>query len=317
MIHKARLKRFIAIVVLTLSVAAQAGTIDFVSVDNPGNGADSTGCGAVDHAYHIGKYEVTAGQYTEFLNAVAPTDTYGLYNPSMWSHVFGCKIERTGSCWSYGYSVAPAYENRPVNLVSFWDAARFANWLHNGGGIGGDTETGAYSNIGDPATFARQPGALFFIPTEDEWYKAAYHQNDGVTDNYFEYPTGNDSVPSKDLNLGGNNATFYASGYTIGFQYYRTEVAAHQNSESPYGTFDQGGNVGEWNETAIGSNRVFRGGAFVYNGSILSASIRGTTSPTSELSTLGFRVAAVPEPGNLAMLAGLAVAGLIWWRRRK
>lgn len=315
MVHKALLKCFIAVVALAVSGVARAATIDFVSVGNPGNAADSTGYGAVDYAYEIGKYEVTAGQYTEFLNAVAGTDPHGLYNPSMWSHTFGCKIERINSSGSYGYSVASAYENRPVNLVSFWDAARFANWLHNGG-ESGDTETGAYVNIGNSATFARQPGALFFIPTEDEWYKAAYHKN-GATDDYFEYPTGSDSVPSKYLNQGGNNATFYASGYTIGFPHYRTEAGAHKNSESPYDTFDQGGNVQEWNETVIGSNRGLRGGAFVYNGSILSASIRGSSSPATELTTLGFRVATIPEPGSLAMLAGLAVMGLVWWRRRK
>ena len=88
----------------------------------------------MDHAYAIGKYEVTAGQYTEFLNAKAKTDTYGLYNTNMWSDTYGCKIQQTGSSGSYAYSVAADYANRPVNYVSFWDAARFTNWLHNGQG---------------------------------------------------------------------------------------------------------------------------------------------------------------------------------------
>jgi hypothetical protein len=59
----------------------------WVTVGNPGNVADtryaSPGYGAVAYSYNIGKFEVTAGQYTVFLNAVAKTDTYGLYNGHM------------------------------------------------------------------------------------------------------------------------------------------------------------------------------------------------------------------------------------------
>ena len=110
----------------------------WVTVGNPGNAADkrydSTGYGAVNHVYKIGKFEVTAGQYTEFLNAVAKADTYGLYDTAMgdpngWA---GCGIQRTviqGTCI---YSVGPDWTNRPVNSISFYNACRFANWLHNG-----------------------------------------------------------------------------------------------------------------------------------------------------------------------------------------
>ena len=313
MIDNALSKRLIAIVVLIFSAVSQAGTIDFAVVDNPGNGADSTGYGAVDNSYHIGTYEVTAGQYAEFLNAVASTsNALGLYNPEMWSHAYGCKIQQTGFYGNYSYNVAAEYADRPVNYVSFWDAARFANWLDSG-----DTETGGYVNIGDQATFARGRGAQFFIPTEDEWYKAAYHQNDGPTNNYFDYPTGTDSAPSNALNQAGNNATFYADGNTIGPPYYRTKFGAHQNSASAYGTFDQGGNVREWTETAINSSRVLRGGSFTFSGSELNASTRSSDSPTYETGSLGFRIATIPEPGSLAMLAGLAIMSLACWRRRK
>ena len=64
--------------------------IDTVRVGNPGNAPDTeimnddtTGYGAVEYDYRIGTYEVTAGQYTEFLNAVAAEDTYELYDPDM------------------------------------------------------------------------------------------------------------------------------------------------------------------------------------------------------------------------------------------
>jgi hypothetical protein len=108
--------------------------------DNPGElsgvGAGGHGpdriCGSVDYAYNIGTYEVTAGQYTALLNAVAADDTYELYHAFMWSHADGCKIERTGSSPDSSYSVALDWADRPVNYVSWGAAARFANWLHNG-----------------------------------------------------------------------------------------------------------------------------------------------------------------------------------------
>ena len=121
-----------------------------VTVGNPGNTGEWSGesyggygpdriCGAVDYAYNIGKYEVTAGQYCEFLNAVAATDTHGLYAPNMNSHSYGCQITQNGSSGSHTYDFSGRpngteadWANRPVNYVSWGDAARFCNWLHNG-----------------------------------------------------------------------------------------------------------------------------------------------------------------------------------------
>ncbi len=61
--------------------------------------------------------------------------------------------------------------------------------------------------------------------------------------------------------VSGNNANYYSNGYLIGSPYYRTEVGEFQNSDSAYGTFDQGGNVDEWNESITnGSFRGTRGG---------------------------------------------------------
>jgi formylglycine-generating enzyme required for sulfatase activity len=288
--------------------------IDTIPVENPGNAPDTRyeplGYGAVEYVYNIGKFEVTAGQYTEFLNAVAATDTYGLYNSSMWSSIYGCKIERTGSSGSYSYSVAAEWGDRPVNYVSWGDAARFCNWLHNDQPTGAQdlttTEDGSYLLDGamsdaELLAITREPDATWVIPSEDEWYKAAYHYNDGVTSNYFDYPTSSDSMPSNDLVEPidpGNNATFNDSGYTIGSPYYRTEVGAHENSDSPYGTFDQGGNVWEWNEAILyGSYRGFRGGSFygLGLGNYLHAAYHsGSDYPSREYFYLGFRPAEVP-----------------------
>ena len=207
--------------VLVLLAVSQAASIsqaeviiETVRIGNAGNTGEWSGygyggdgpagiCGAVDYVYNIGKYEVTAGQYAEFLNAVAAEDTYGLYNARMGWDVsfgtFGCKIQQSGSLGSYSYSVPADWANRPVNYVSWGDAARFANWLHNGQPTGSQdestTEDGAYllngaMIRGELLAVTRKDSARWAIPTEDEWYKAAYHKNDGVTGNYFDYATG-------------------------------------------------------------------------------------------------------------------------------
>ncbi len=306
-------------------------SLETVTVGNPGNAADTRyntpGYGSVDYIYDIGKYEVTAGQYTEFLNAVAATDTYGLYNTDMWFSSYRCKIQRSGSSGSYSYSVEGDWANRPVNYVSWGDAARFANWLQNGQPMGpqglSTTEDGSYfldGAMGDAELLAvtREPDATWLIPSEDEWYKGAYHKNDGVTGNYFDYPTSSDSVPSNDLINPdpGNNANFRQNGgETIGSPYWRTEVGEFENSDSPYDTFDMGGNVWEWNEAVLyGSDRGLRGGSFNRYDYDLLASGRENIPPSSEGYTLGFRVASVPEPATLGLLALGALAALRWKR---
>ncbi len=155
----ARFKSALAACVLVtglLGNGASAIIIETVPVGDPGNRGDTqfmrdgtSGYGSVGYAYNTGTYEVTAGQYSAFLNAVAETDTYGLYHLAMWSDSRGCKIQRSGSSGNYTYTVAADWANRPVNYVGFWDACRFANWLHNGQPEGpqgaGTTETGAYT----------------------------------------------------------------------------------------------------------------------------------------------------------------------------
>ena len=331
----------VLVVVLACVSGVQAVDIQTVPVGNAGNAGEWSGesyggygpdriCGAVNYTYSIGKYEVTAGQYTEFLNAVAKTDTYGLYSPNMWNGEYACKIQRNGSPGSYTYSVAAEWANRPVNYVGWGDTTRFTNWMHNGQPTGpqslATTENGSYflnGAITSEALMAvtREGDATWVIPSEDEWYKAAYHKNDGVTGNYFDYPTSSDNVPSNDLINPdpGNNATFYIddNDYTVGSPYYRTGVGAHENSDSPYGTFDQGGNVWEWNEAVViyGSpQRGLRGGFFNDIGINLRASGRMYYSPTNKDYPVGFRVAMVPEPATLLFLALGALAVV---RRRR
>jgi formylglycine-generating enzyme required for sulfatase activity len=318
----------IVLAALVAISSAEAVTIDMVTVGNPGNAPDTRyngiSVGSVDHVYQIGKYEVTAGQYTEFLNAVAKADPNALYIPSMGvpgGPSIGTNIQRTGSSPNFSYSVAADWANRPVNYVSFWDAARFANWLHNGQPTGpqgpGTTEGGAYHDVGNQTLFGRNAGARFFIPTENEWYKAAYHKNDGITGNYWDYPTASNTAPINTLPDPGNHANFWNGSYTIGSPYYRTEVGAFANSASPYGTFDQGGNVWEWNETAvISSTRGMRGGALGYDVQYMHASDRFDDDPPHHVADVGFRVASIPEPAS-PTLGVAGVMALILWRRKK
>ena len=181
---------------LVPGMASAEVTFDWVTVGDPGNAADTTGYGAVADVYRISAHETTNAQYAEFLNAKAASDTLDLYSPNMGSGFGG--ITRSGSSGSYTYSPIAGRENMPVNYVSFFDSTRFTNWLHNGQGSG-DTETGAYTLLGGTAlpsnglTLTRNAGATLFVPSEDEWYKAAYY--DALTTSFFDNPAGSDTQP--------------------------------------------------------------------------------------------------------------------------
>ncbi|MGA2031731.1 MAG: SUMF1/EgtB/PvdO family nonheme iron enzyme [Thermoguttaceae bacterium] len=160
-----------------LSARASTITMAMVTVGDPGNAADTNGYGAVSYTYQMGKYDVTTSQYAAFLNAVAQTaDPYGLYNPNMAPGWASCGISQSISSGTYSYATTKN-GNFPVNYVSWGDAARFCNWLQNGQPNGpegnGTTETGTYTLSGgtsDAALMAiiRNPGATYFIPSEDE-----------------------------------------------------------------------------------------------------------------------------------------------------
>jgi sulfatase modifying factor 1 len=321
-----------------LAVPARAQvTIDWVTVGDPGNVADTSpsGYGAVADSFLIGKYEVTIQQYTDFLNAAATTDPYSLYNVNMMFNLNSAGISRGGLSGSYSYSVVNNGGNsggRPITFVSWFDAARFANWMQNGQGAG-STETGAYTLNGATSGTApaKNPGALYFIPTENQWYKAAYYKAGGTNAGYWNYATQSDSLPGNTIGSTANQANYkllnvysvtQSSSYSSS-QNYLTNVGAFTNSASAYGTLDQNGNVSELNDLtgAAGSNRGLRGGDWFYGAPDLGASSSQLATTSYERESIGFRLAAsvaVPEPSTVASLfAGLACGGYLVRRRKR
>ena len=314
-----------ALVLLLLHTNSECAqlTLEWATVGDPGNAADDTGFGAVSCVYLISKHEVTNSQYAAFLNAVAATDTNDLYNIKMDpARVRFGGIARSGNAaGSYTYTAQLGREDKPVDWVSFYDTLRFSNWLHNGQPTGfqdtSTTEDGAYTITTDGLNnnnIARNPGARFFLPSEDEWYKAAYYKGGGTHGGYWEYPTGTDSWPTAQPPPGGLNSANF--DFTISDF---TDRGAYTSAVSPYGTFDQGGNAFEWNEAIVGywgAYRGIRGGSALHSG-MLDASYRHSGDPFYERASTGFRVARsmiTPEPASLTLLAS-GIVILILWRR--
>lgn len=281
-----------------ITSASATVTIDYVTVGNAGNAADTTGYGAVGYSYQIGKYEVTNAQYGEFLNTAAQTDSYGLYDSNMSSY----GITRSGSSGSYTYSVTGALANRPVVYVSWFDAARFANWMMNGQGSG-STETGAYTlNGATSGIITKNVGALVYLPTENEWYKAAYYNSANST--YSLYSNGQNTITTVDANYSSDSSTI---------------VGNYTSDPSFYGTFDQSGNVNEWTDeldAGLGIRRITRGGSFLSDAEQkLSSLMKSEELPATEFMTIGFRVASVPEPS--AMVLTVLASGMTLIRRKR
>jgi len=307
-------------------------TIDWVTIGDPGNAAQSAanrthsefggdGWGSVSYTYRMSRNETTIAQYAEFLNAKATTDPYGLYNTNMASNGNIAGIQRSGTSGSYSYSVIGSGD-RPITYVSWFDAARFANWMHNGQGSG-DTETGAYLISGTIAY--RNSEATIYLPTIHEWHKAAYYDPTHMNGagGYWLHANRSDSLTNNDPTVGGS-ANYRDGDYAVtqsgsysSTQNYLTAVGAYgSDSQNYYGLNDMAGNVFEWSHGA--ENPAFlRGGAWT-GFEIMSRSseyfIAG--NPYWESSDGGFRLAAaIPEPSTV--LFGLLGLFPLLSRRRK
>lgn len=257
--------------------------IEFVTIGNAGNVADASGYGAVDYEYQIGKYEVTNAQWDLFVaTAGAPTGI-----PS----------------FAYDDNTFWAGDSIPASMVSWYEAVQFCNYLTSG-----DKSQGVYlfsGNNANPGEFLGvdrdAAGAaysrIFCLPTEDEWYKAAYYTGSG----YSLYANGTDVAP-----IAGDYTNY---NLAIGQPWDIGNGTMEQN-----GTFNMMGNIGEWNETEFDFVRGYRGGAYNSAHSMIMSSGHSTTTPNLEDFNIGFRVASVPEPATLALLT-LGGFGLLRKRR--
>jgi len=278
-----------------------------VTVGNAGNAADTgstyPGYGAVSYSYQIGAYDVTGLQYTAFLNAVGSTDTYALYNTGMGTNTNVAQISRSGTAGTYTYAVLNSTGNRPISYVSWFDSARFSNWMSNGQLRGAQnsatTENGAYNVNGAisgnaVAANATNPNTglapTFRMPLENEWYKAAYYSPNyggaGVG-GYYAFATQNDTAPGTTIGSSANQSNYNNAIGTA------TDVGSFSGSGSFYRTFDQSGNVFQWNDQdgTAGSSRGLWGGHWGNSSYNVSSSNRLDIDPSIELYLIGFRLA--------------------------
>lgn len=309
----------------------------FVKVGDSSNLSDYNRYGSVDYEYYIGKYEISNEQYVEFLNAVASSDDpYSLYCDSMDQGVLG-GILRRGQKGAFQYVVKDGWGKRPVVYVSWFDIARFANWHHFGkprkgvselGTTEGNATLGAYDTTGFEnialvkarASFTRNKGAMYFIPNENEWYKAAYYDPEKMGfRKYWDFPVKTDNSPNNKKPPGDFYTINYQVGSTFseGPPFYLSEINAYPKAQSYYGTNCQGGNVWEWLEnwreltgkqTWRGTENVkaVRGGSFGYTEIGLHVSNTDPADPRHETYVHGARLArAIDKSGYQPKTRGL------------
>jgi formylglycine-generating enzyme required for sulfatase activity len=261
--------------------------IDFVNIGYAGNAADTlstarpTNCGAVAYNYKIGKFEVTNAQWNTFVSlAGAPTGTDGTYT--------------TGSYYTGNL--------QPVGATSWYESLQFCNYLTSGNKYAGAykfSSAGTFLGIDRAAALATY-GTVYVLPTNDEWYKAAYFKADAS--GYSKFANGTDTAPVAK----GTDTNW---GYSLSTPWNVGSGTMEQND-----TYDMMGNMWEmteslWNTT---NYRSARGGFWStadWLPSYLSSEFQAYQDVNREITSVGFRVAVIPEPATMIILAlgGLAL----------
>ena len=352
-----RLRRLAAAVLVAVSAARPlpaAVTFDWATVGNPGNAPDTlvmnkgpaadftTGYGSVDYTYQISKYDVTNSQYVQFLNAVDPSGSNSrrIYDTRMSTTSLGLAYTggidlNAGAPVGAKYSVKSGQENLPATWINWTSGARFVNWLANGQGAG-STESGVYNMaVFTGNSFATPParaaGATIFLPSENEYYKAAYYDpTKSGTGGYWQYGTRSDTPPSSvgpagnsnSANLGAGTdgqsagtlaSTLATTGSTLDAAVnYLTNVGAYTSATSTYGLYDAEGLLYNWTEgtrEAFGNQLpIARGGSWRYNEGASGAGYRNVYSGAGAASYAwyGFRVAGLPSapPSTITINVG-------------
>lgn len=249
----------------------------FVTIGDAGNAADpSTGYGAVGYTYRISATEVTIAEF--------------------WASGAGNGNE---NYWNDGTRTVGA--NAPATYVSLYEAMKYCNWLTSGNVNSGTyVFNGGVYQFADRVSAVATYGTAYALPTENEWYKAAYYTGNSG-DPWSLYANGTDVAPTWGTADGWN---YYSGAYVLSSPNYTWTVGS--GSEEQNGTHNMMGNVAEWMEFVSGDVAIIRGGAFGGVVSHLRSSTRATGWATTEVSHLGFRVVsigAVPEPASALMIA--------------
>ena len=227
-----------------------------------------------------------------------------IYQTVMESNARG-GIKQSGASPNFTYAVKTNMGDKPVNYVRWFDAARVANWLHNGRSTNSALlETAAYTlnNATSGIGFTRKAGATYWIPSEDEWYKAAYYKGGRVSAGYWLYPTKSDSEPTFVTagSTGVGSAGLSSTANPINAlttadwndQNGMVTTVGSNGGPSAYGTYDMGGNVFEWDDGIVsGSNRVSRGGGWLNDAYIARSDSRYSGPADYRYNYLGFRLA--------------------------
>ena len=286
----------------TFGTGANQFSIDFVEIGNPGSAgranAYPSGLGSVNYVYSIGKYEISRDMITKFNSATG----IGITMADM---------------TNYGGNGA----NRPASGISWNEAARFVNYLNTSKGYQAAykfTTSGANDNIDlwgsgeyNQNNPFRHKDAYYFLPSADEWFKAAYGSPSGT---WYNYATGSTFPTRISGGTASGTAVYGGSSYGV----FGPADITNAGGLSAWGTMGQDGNVWEWKESAWDFTndsatelRELSGISFANDQGVGYAGNRNTKDPTNDLDenfTLGFRVASVPEPSSLSLLlAGGAV----------
>ena len=300
-----------------------------------------TGRGSVAYEYSIGRLEVTTAQWVEFYNAVLarpdaisfPAQT--LWTPTVWGAVRDTSYTGPGTRYRVNPNVANA-DMLPVGGISWRTAAIYCNWLHNNkstdasaflsGAYDVSTFSGGFPTFTDQAS--RSAGARYWIPSWDEWMKAAHFDPnrpnaDGSTGGWWLYPHMSDLAPTYGPPAGfpgGSAANQANTGFnTPDDVEYSIPLGAYANVQSPWGLFDVAGATREWTE----SIRVLEGRMSRISDGTPWASdpfdevyTAGSASPDLPRTNFGLRIAtSVPSPTCLTLvLIGGAFSSR--WRRR-
>ena len=227
------------------------------------------------------------------------------------------------------------FAGRAATGISWNEAARFVNYLNTSKGYQAAynfTTSGSNDNITlwgagqySGSNQFRHKDAIFVLPSLDEWYKGAYGSPSGT---WYDFSTGSNS---RNSGPGYTDPTSVASGTAAGSAVYsRTLLQGPADVTlagglSSYGTMGQGGNVNEWTESAFdgvnnsaGEAREFRGGSWTSSWEEIESlsRISFNNAPTVQATDFGLRVAMVPEPSALSLLA-VALGGWAVMRRRR